>query len=151
MFGKRFPVFMSAFTLFLGAALGGCSTVKTPVSSKIQIANPASEYCISHGGTLVIQKHPDGGEYGMCLFPGNMQCEEWAMFQNECPLGGIDMTGYASEAARFCAATGGSYLPPAGKGDDEQGICSFQNGISCEAGEYFAGRCSKETGKIPPP
>ena len=29
-----------------------------------QIANPASENCIKHGGTLSIQTRGDGGQYG---------------------------------------------------------------------------------------
>jgi hypothetical protein len=69
------------------------------------------------------------------------------MFRNECPEGGINMTGYTAKASLYCLATGGSYQSLSGKGDGEQGICSFRNGNSCNAAEYFAGRCTKESGK----
>ena len=53
------------------------------------IPNPASENCVKKGGTLTIVKGGDGGEYGVCTFTDNMQCEEWALFRGDCPVGGI--------------------------------------------------------------
>ncbi len=47
------------------------------------IPNPASQYCVSNGGSLEIRSGP-GGEYGVCSFPGGAQCEEWAYFRSEC-------------------------------------------------------------------
>ena len=41
-----------------------------------QMANPASANYVKQGGTLTIQKRGDGGEYGICLFEDNRQCEE---------------------------------------------------------------------------
>ena len=51
--------------------------------------NPASENCTEKGGTLSIEKRGDGGEYGVCIFEDNMQCEEWALMRGECPVGGV--------------------------------------------------------------
>ncbi|MEZ4583733.1 MAG: hypothetical protein R3A10_19215 [Caldilineaceae bacterium] len=53
-----------------------------------------------------------------------MQCEEWALMRGECPDGGVKVTGYATDAARFCAITGGEYTVTDESGDQEQGTCT---------------------------
>ena len=62
------------------------------------VANPASANCVSKGGKLIIDRRGDGGDYGVCLFEDNRQCEEWALFRGECPVGGIKVTGYVTAA-----------------------------------------------------
>ena len=47
-------------------------------------ANPASEYCIQHGGRLEIRTDASGGQWGACVFPGGSECEEWAFYHQEC-------------------------------------------------------------------
>jgi putative hemolysin len=118
----------------------------TPVDGgarpKVGIANPASTHCIDKGGTLSVEKRPDGGEYGVCVFADNQQCEEWALFRGHCPVGGVKVTGYMTAAARFCAITGGTYAVTANSGSaDERGSCSFIGGTHCDAGDYYEGRC----------
>jgi len=107
------------------------------------IANPASENCINQGGTLAIEKRGQAGEFGVCTFEDNRQCEEWALFRGDCPVGGLKVTGYITEAARFCAITGGEYAITGNSGaDNEQGTCTFKTGKSCDVWEYYNGRCS---------
>jgi putative hemolysin len=65
------------------------------------LANPASQYCADQGGTLTIEKRGDGGEFGVCTFEDNLQCEEWAMMRGQCPVGGIKVTGYLTPAVRL--------------------------------------------------
>jgi len=116
-----------------------------PPQTGAQIANPASENCIKKGGQLKIMKRVDGGEYGVCIFPDNMQCEEWAMFRGDCPVGGIKVTGYITPAAVFCAITGGQYtVTGQANTPTEQGACTFKNGKSCDVWEYYNGKCSAE-------
>jgi hypothetical protein len=106
------------------------------------IANPASVNCIKKGGTLSIQKRGDGGEYGVCIFEDNRQCEEWAMFRGECPIGGVKIAGYATPAARICVITGGTYKVSGNNNtDNEQGTCTFKKGAVCDAWDYFNGKC----------
>jgi putative hemolysin len=57
--------------------------------NNVGLANPASVNCVEKGGTVDMKKDDTGGEYGMCVFPDGKQCEEWAMFRGECPVGGI--------------------------------------------------------------
>jgi putative hemolysin len=113
-------------------------------AGKTGIANPASVNCINKGGYLSIQKRGDGGEYGICIFEDDRQCEEWALFRGECPVGGRKVTGYITPAAQYCAITGGSYkATDQNNTDKEQGTCTFDNGKICDVWDHYNGRCSK--------
>jgi putative hemolysin len=129
--------------IVLGAALGGNdATAQTPPS--LQLANPASQNCVVKGGTLQMERRPDGGQYGLCVFVDNYQCEEWALFHGECPVGGLRVTGYITPAARYCAITGGRYAvtsPPSAA--SEKGVCSLPGGKACDADAYYASTCRK--------
>src|SRR5476651_2248096 len=117
-----------------------CAVAEAQVQPVQQIANPASQNCLARGGMLRIESRPDGGQYGVCIFDDNRQCEEWAMFRGECPIGGLRVTGYITAAARYCAITGGRYTVIAKSGaGDEQGACSLPGGKACAAGAYYAG------------
>lgn len=106
------------------------------------IANPASENCLAQGGTLSIETRGDGGQFGVCYFEDNRQCEEWALLRAECPVGGVGVAGFATPAGRYCAITGGSYAAsPGSSGDQEQGSCAFPDGSQCDAWAYFNGQC----------
>ncbi len=106
--------------------------------------NPATMLCTQNGGTVTFEKKPNGLQFGVCTFADNLQCEEWAMFSRQCPLGGVRVTGYTTAAARYCAITGGTFIsanlgPPAdGK---ETGRCRLKDGITCLAQDYFEGHC----------
>ena len=123
--------------------------IMTPTPS--QSANPASENCIKQGGTLSIQTRGDGGQYGICMFEDNKQCEEWAMLRGECPVGGIKVTGYVTPAAQYCAITGGTYAVTGNPTTpNETGTCTFKNGQTCDAGAYYNGTCSSTSGSQTP-
>lgn len=98
------------------------------------LANPASTYCVHSGGTLQIQKRGDGGEYGICFFEDNRQCEEWALFRGECPLKGLKITGYTTPAAVYCVIQGG-------KINGSQSDCVLPNKKSCHVNALYDGRC----------
>ena len=57
------------------------------------VADPAAQYCINQGGTNTTQTRGDGGEYGVCVFDDNRQCDAWAMYRGECPVGGVKISG----------------------------------------------------------
>ena len=77
---KKIILFFVMFSavLFL---LVACSK-KT--EDKVQIANPASTYCIEQGGKLEIRDSAEG-QYGVCTLPNGTECEEWKYFRKECP------------------------------------------------------------------
>jgi putative hemolysin len=53
-------------------------------SQGTQLANPASQYCESHGYNLIINTSVDGSQTGYCVFANGMQCEEWSYYTGEC-------------------------------------------------------------------
>lgn len=119
------------------------TVANAPVASA-GLANPASQNCIAKGGTLNIEKNGSGGEFGVCLFPDNLQCEEWAMLRGDCRNGGRKVTGFVTPAARYCAITGGTYKVTGGSNTpSERGTCTFKGGRTCDAAAYFAGSCAR--------
>lgn len=75
---------------------------KTPVSPTITtsansttMANPASVYCVNHGGKLDIRT-TSSGQTGICVFSNGYECDEWNYFKGECsPVtisGGVNST-----------------------------------------------------------
>jgi len=139
---------LAAFAI-IAIALAGCAPLVAPTPeaaqpADTQLANPASENCIAQGGTLSIETRDDGGQYGICIFEDNQQCEEWALMRGECPVGGVKVTGYVTPAARFCAITGGEYAVTGDSGgENEQGTCTFADGKTCDAWAYYNGTCSQ--------
>lgn len=122
-------------------------TFMPPAQAQTQtgIANPASENCVAQGGTLSITERGDGGQYGICYFEDNRQCEEWALLRGDCPVGGLKVTGYVTPAATYCAITGGEYAVTGNSGqEDEQGTCTFKNGTSCDVWAYYNGQCTAQ-------
>jgi putative hemolysin len=117
--------------LALAIWLAGCAGAW----AQTQLANPASQRCVADGGMLQIEQRPDGGQYGVCVFTDNRQCEEWALFRGRCPVGGLKVTGYLTPASRFCAITGGRY-------DDARKDCTLPNGKTCNAEAHYAGTCT---------
>ncbi len=153
MFHTTFRVLKLMSSFCIAAIVAGCGAA-APTSQSApepkaaaKIANPASENCVKRGGTLTIRKRGDGGEYGVCLFEDNRQCEEWAMLRGECPVGGIKITGYITPAARYCAITGGKYrVTGSSNAKQEQGSCTFKNGRTCDVWDYFTGKCDDHKG-----
>ncbi len=136
----------AAGMLLCANVLAACSAQPSGSQpSRAERPNPASQNCVAKGGALSILKTGSGGEYGLCTFADNLQCEEWAMLRGDCPGGGIRVTGYVTPAARYCAVTGARYaVTGASNTPDERGTCSFKSGKSCDARAYYDGRCSRD-------
>ncbi len=63
-----------------------CRTEEVKEETKetnVQLANPASTYCVQKGYTLEIRDEA-GGQVGYCVFPDGNECEEWRFFREEC-------------------------------------------------------------------
>lgn len=144
----RHPFLVGAAVMIVLCACSDPSVSPPPAPEQpprtVGRANPASENCIRQGGRLRIEKMPRGDEFGVCLFEDNRQCEEWALMRGECPVGGRRITGYITEAGRYCAITGGIYTVTSG--DDaatEKGTCQLPGGKVCDADDYFRGDCTR--------
>ena len=115
------------------------TAVTTPNTA--ELANPASVNCTELGGMLVIEERGDGGQFGVCYFEDNRQCEEWALLRGDCPVGGFKVIGYITDAARYCAITGGEYqITGSGGAEEEQGTCTFNDGSQCDVWDYYNGQ-----------
>lgn len=53
-------------------------TTETPT----QLANPASEYCVSQGGTVELVDE-DEGQVGYCNLPDGRRIEEWEFYNSD--------------------------------------------------------------------
>jgi putative hemolysin len=139
MTARHVSVAMSVWVLAILAM--NCSS-KAPA---VQRANPASEHCVQQGGKHVREAGPTG-EFGVCVFEDNRRCEEWALLRGQCPSGGIRVTGYVTQAARFCAISGGQYVVSARSGAvDEQGTCPLPGGKACDAEAHYRATCTATT------
>lgn len=131
-------------------ALAGCgedgeekAADSSAPADEVQIPNPASQNCAAMGGMHEAAESPLG-TYGICVFEDNRQCEEWALLKGACPEGGVKITGYATDAARYCVITGGTYQAGSMAGEAETGTCTVPGGKTCKAEAYFSGTCRAE-------
>ena len=130
------------------ASIGPPARAKPPANTApvVSLHNPASQDCVDKGGRLTLEKNRKSGQFGVCTFPDNQQCEEWVMMRGDCPAGGIKVTGFVTSAARYCAITGGAYKVTSGSNTaNEQGTCTFKSGTTCRATAYFDGTCMRES------
>lgn len=120
---------------------GACSMGAKP--GTVQLANPASVHCGKVGGDLRIETIGNRGQIGVCYFEDGRQCEEWALFRGECPVGGRKVTGLVTDGARYCVIRGGQYkMTQAGTSDaPEQGNCTLPDGTVCDAAVLWQGSC----------
>ncbi len=122
------------------------STTPTPDPTFLHVKNEASEYCTSQGGALKIEKNRQGKEYGVCVFPPKDGvegvCEEWALYKNKCPRGGLRIKSKVSDVVRYCVIAGGEYV--GGMIDDQgndKGKCYFYPKTECDIYDFFSGVC----------
>ncbi len=45
------------------------------------IPNPAAQFCVNCGYKSQIRTDPQGGQYGVCVFPDGSECDEWDYFR----------------------------------------------------------------------
>jgi hypothetical protein len=88
--------------------------------------NPASIYCVNHGGKSVIV---DG--QGYCRIPNGSMCDEWAYQRGEC--GSKKPNKYT--LIKYCRDH---------KGNAIGSNCHFEKqGTDCNLNDFFNGTCKK--------
>jgi putative hemolysin len=108
---------------------------KTTDLNSNQLANPASVNCTEKGGISTIATKEDGSQYGLCYFDDNKACEEWAMMQGNCPVGGVKTTGLDTIDQKFCAWSGGQTLAV------PNSVCILPGGMECSTIDFYNGIC----------
>ena len=76
----------------------GTIPTATP-TTEVELANPASTYCLEQGYRWEMYTPQEGEPYGVCIFPDGSVCEEWAFFHGECGPGGTSSTTTPTEEA----------------------------------------------------
>ena len=137
------------WTLLLFSILWGCIrgikqksdrwyfwSTRNETESWVTIANPASIYCLDNWGRLEMREN-NKGQYGVCLFEDNRQCEERALMHGDCAIGGIKITGYENESEIYCAISWGE-LSWVGTPTP---MCKRVDGTRCNAQANMDGDC----------
>lgn len=132
---KWFIVGIAAFLIFIVPSLFLFKKDYQKNSSGVlSIANPASVNCTKVGGTNAVMEGPNG-QYGLCQFPDDMICEEWALYRGECPVGGVKTTGFDTIEQKYCAWAGGQTLAV------PNAQCTLPNGQICSDESLYNGTC----------
>jgi len=75
------------FALTAVTILSGCNAQPPNEQDQpLNMPNPASVYCEEQGGRLDMRE-TSSGTIGVCIFPDETECEEWAYFRGECQPG----------------------------------------------------------------
>ncbi len=77
-----FPVIFGLMLPLAACGSDDSPATTTPTSGSVQIANPASEFCIAQGGTLEIVDETDG-QVGYCTLADGTRVEEWEYFRSQ--------------------------------------------------------------------
>jgi inhibitor of cysteine peptidase len=78
---KRITFLVLIMAVLVIAACGG-KAVPT-----VDMANPASKFCVDQGYKIEIRTADDGSQQGFCIFSDGTECEEWAFYRGECGPG----------------------------------------------------------------
>ncbi len=104
--------------------------------------------CIAYGAeNAVIQQIGNGDTVVFCHFEDNRMCTLTALATGDCVAPGRKVTGYFTEAAMYCARSGGEVEM---LDDDDamdasmvelEGTCQLPNGTSCMIAQMYYGHC----------
>jgi hypothetical protein len=113
------------------------------------IPNPAAEYCTSMHNRYEIRTATDGSQFGVCILPDGVECDEWAYYRGTCPAVAGPGEAAPDPAADFCLS--GNYMYQTRKDVDgnEVAVCVFPDGSQCDAMQYYEGSCNETTAKAP--
>lgn len=139
---KKLLITISLIILIVLACLVFNGNFKNIEIPKIMM-DSGSKYCISNGGTVQEKQRGDGKEYKICLFNNNRQCEVESLLKGDCPINGLKVTGYITDAATYCVVTGGVYKITGMENNVENGDCTFFNGNVCNVWDLYNGKCEK--------
>ena len=81
--------------------------------SQAGVSNPASVYCTHQGNKLEIRTSADGSQKGICIFPDDSTCDEWAYYRGECGPAIPAVTGEATAktSGGIEEQASGGYMP----------------------------------------
>lgn len=91
-------------SIAMAALVAACSAVPQKEENPVQIANPASQYCVQFGGTLRIENTPTG-QIGICVLPDGREVEEWELFRSSRNSAMVNVVHYECERGELVKVT----------------------------------------------
>lgn len=110
------------------------SSVTTPGTASA-VASEAYSKCMDNGGFVTTARRGTWGYYQVCNFTDNMTCDLYALYDGDCPIGGVNTIGYDTTDQVFCAQRGGR---PQGSNN---GQCKMPDGKICATSAVYSGAC----------
>lgn len=111
------------------------SVLGTSTGDAASVASAAYAKCVNNGGFVTTDRRGKNGFYNLCNFADDMNCELYALYNGQCPVGGVHIIGYSTKPQVFCALRGGT---PQGS---ENGQCKMPNGKTCTTDSIYKGTC----------
>lgn len=113
------------------------TTTSSDTTKAAAVASAAYQKCIQNDGFVTTARRGTSGYYQVCNFADDMDCELYALYAGQCPVGGVHTIGYSTTDQVFCALRGGT---PQGKNN---GQCKMPDGVVCSTTQvYKNGTCS---------
>ncbi len=143
-------ILVIALVLICLMLFAACSPAQTRPTPPAKLANPASVHCEQSGGKLDLRQDAAGGVSGVCVFPDESECEEWAYFRGECKRGNSQVSpiptrspesNLPNPAAAYCEQQGNQLKIVTTDDGSQQGVCIFPNGSTCDEWAYFRDAC----------
>lgn len=127
----------------VAAATGMVAAVLLVHSASAQEFPQADIACTAYGAeNAIVSELGNGQPVVYCHFEDARMCTLDALATGDCEAPGRRTTGFYTEAARYCARSGGDvafsddpYL------EEIEGTCTLPNGMSCLIGQLYYGQC----------
>lgn len=97
------------------------------------VPNPASIYCIGLGYKDEIRTDDKGGQYGVCIFPGGIECPDWDFYRGMC-----------GQKFSYCEKQGfkiKNRIDDMGTWTSSYAVCVFNDGSECGEQDYAKSKC----------
>jgi len=128
MYLKHNSLTLTALILLV-AFIAGCSPGVVPTDKEEPqpgLANPASVYCQGLGFEEETREN-ELGQYGVCLFPDDTECDTWDFLAGRC-----------GQEHSYCVQQG---FVLESEEESNIGTCVFDDGSTCMELLYFQGEC----------
>lgn len=147
---------LTCFVLLTALSLAACAGPAAPATPTPEpnLPNPASVYCEENGATVEMRQDAAGGQYGVCVFPDQSECDEWAYYRGDCKPGDslqpssptpADAAHVANPASRYCEENGGTVEFRQDASGGVTGVCVFPDDTECEEWAYYRAECQPGT------
>lgn len=113
----------------------GTTTSNTTPTKAGAVASAAYSKCVQNGGFVTTARRGKSGYYQVCNFDDDMNCDLYALYSGQCPVGGVHTIGYSTTAQVYCALRGGK---PQG---NDNGQCKMPDGKVCSTASVYSGAC----------